>query len=258
MESFMKLKKLFLLILRLSVVLSVAIGMPALAADIKVLAPNAAKEAVLEAITVFEKSTGHKVLVSWTGTEAITRRVAEGEVVDLVVNAAQNIDQQSRDGKLIGATRTDFARSGIGVAVPATSAKVDVSKTESLKAALLSAKTVVVSSGTSGRHMVEVFTKLGIGEPLKAKTRQPPSGAQIADFLAAGDADLGFQQVSELLHAKGIHYLGTLPADLQSYTVYSAALHAGAANPEAARALLAALRSPAVKSVVSKSGMEPV
>jgi molybdate transport system substrate-binding protein len=227
-------------------------------AEIKILAPNAAKEAVLEAITVFEKSTGHKVLVSWTGTEAITKRIAEGEVVDLVVNAAQNIDRQSGDGKLLGATRTDFARSSIGVAVPASLAKLDVSTTDALKSALLSAKTVVVSSGTSGRHMVEAFTKLGIGEPLKAKTMQPPSGAQIADFLAAGDADLGFQQVSELLHAKGIHYLGPLPADLQSYTIYSAAIHAGAANPEMARALLAALRSPAVKEVVSKSGMEPM
>lgn len=77
-----------------------------------------------------------------------------------------------------------------------------------------------------------------------------------ADFLAAGEAELGFQQVSELLHAKGIHYLGTLPADLQSYTIYSAAIHAQAANPDAARALLAALRSAAVKEVVMQSGME--
>ncbi len=254
----MTLKKLFLLILRLSAVMSIAVCMPVFAADIKVLAPNAAKEAVLEAIAVFEKSTGHKVVVSWTGTEDITRRITEGEVVDLVVNAAQNIDQQSRDGKLMSATRTDFARSGIGVAAPAYLAKVNVSTAQALKAALLSAKTVVVSSGTSGRHMVEVFTRLEIAELLKAKTRQPPSGAQIADFLAAGDADLGFQQVSELLHAKGIHYLGALPADLQSYTIYAAALHAGAANPEAAKALLAALRSLAVKAVVSKSGMEPI
>jgi molybdate transport system substrate-binding protein len=245
---------------RLAIVLLTAFGVSfsAYSADIKVLAPNAAKEAILEAITVFEKSTGHKVLVSWTGTEAITRRIAEGEVVDLVVNASQNIDRQSRDGKLLGTSRSDFARSGIGVAVPSTLAKVDVSSVEALKTALLSAKSVVVSSGTSGRHMLEIFTKLGIGEPMKAKTKQPPSGAQIADFLAAGEADIGFQQVSELLHAKGIHYLGTLPADLQSYTIYSAAIHAGAADPEAAKALSAALRSPAVKEVVSKSGMEPI
>ena len=179
-------------------------------------------------------------------------------MVDVVVNAAQNIDQQSKDGKLMDATRTDFARSGIGVAVPATAAKLDVSTAQALRAALLSARTVVVSSGTSGRHMVEVFTRLGVGEQVRAKTRQPPSGAQIADFLASGEADLGFQQVSELLHAKGIHYLGPLPANLQNYTIYSAAIHAGAANPDAAKGLLAALRSSSAQAVVRASGMEPI
>lgn len=234
------------------------LAFPAMAAEIKVLAPNAAKESVAEAISLFEQTTGHKVCVAWTGTEAITRRVAEGEVVDVVVNAAQNIDRQSKEGKLRRETRTDFARSSIGVAVPASAARIDVSTTENLKAALLSARTVVVSSGTSGRHMVEVFAGLGLGEQLKARTKQPPSGAQIADFLAAGDADIGFQQISELLHAKGILYLGPLPADLQNYTVYSAAIHANALNSDAAKALLEALRKPTVQAVVRASGMEPI
>jgi len=116
-----------------------------MAAEVRVLAPNAAKESVTEAISVFEKATGHKVVIAWSGTEAITKRIAEGEVVDVVVNAAQNIDRQSEDGKLAAATRTDFARSGIGVAVPASAAKVDVSTSDALKAALLSARTIVVS-----------------------------------------------------------------------------------------------------------------
>jgi molybdate transport system substrate-binding protein len=192
------------------------------------------------------------------GNEAITKRVAEGEVVDVVVNAAQNIDRQSKDGKLAAATRTDFARSGIGVAVPASAAKVDVSTVDALRATLLAARAVVVSSGTSGRHMVEVFAKLGVGEQVKAKTKQPPSGAQIADFLASGDADIGFQQVSELLHAKGIHYLGPVPAELQNYTIYSAAIHTSAVNADAAKALLAAFRSPSTQAVVRASGMEPI
>jgi molybdate transport system substrate-binding protein len=229
-----------------------------MAADLRVLAPNAAKESVSEAISMFEKATGHKVIVSWSGTEGITKRVADGEVVDVVVNAAQNIERQSKEGKLAGATRTDFASSGIGVAVSGSSAKVDVSTADGLKAALLSARSVVVSSGTSGRHMVEVFAKLGVGEQVKAKTKQPPSGAQIADSLASGEAELGFQQVSELLSAKGIHYLGPLPADLQNYTIYSAAIHADAPNADLGKALLAALRSPAVQTVIRASGMEPI
>jgi molybdate transport system substrate-binding protein len=222
------------------------------------LAPNAAKETVLEAISVFEKATGHKVLVSWSGTEAITKRVADGEKVDLVVNAAQNIDRQSGDGKLIASTRTDFARSGIGVAVPASSPKVDVSTSEAIRALLVSAPSVLVSSGTSGRHMVDMFAKLGVGEQLKAKTKQPPSGAQIGESLASGEATVGFQQVSELMHAKGIQYLGPLPADLQNYTVYSAAVHASATDVEAVKQLLAALRSASVQAVVRSTGMEPM
>lgn len=239
-------------------VVSLGLAFAAMAAEIKVLAPNAAKESVTEAISIFERTSGHKVSVSWSGTEAITKRVADGEVVDVIVNAAQNIDRQSKEGKLAAATRTDFAKSGIGVAVPSSVARMDVSTPDALKNALLSARTVVVSSGTSGRHMVEVFARLGIGEQLKAKTKQPPSGAQIADFLAAGEADIGFQQISELLHAKGINYLGPVPADLQNYTIYSAAIHASSANGDVAKAFLAALRAPSTQSIVRASGMEPI
>ena len=230
----------------------------AMAAEIKVFAPNAVKESVTEAISVFERTSGHQVIVSWLGTEAITKRVADGEAVDVVVNAAQNIERQSKDGKLAAASRTDFAKSGIGIAVPASAAKIDTSTVDALRTALLAAKTVVVSSGTSGRHMVDAFAKLGIGEQLKAKTKQPPSGAQIADLLAAGDAEIGFQQISELLHARGINYLGPVPAELQRYTIYSAAVHAGTANAEAAMALLAALRAPSTQAAVRASGMEPL
>ena len=240
------------------VIASLCFAAAAVATEIKVLAPNAAKDAVTEAISIFEKTTGHKVSISWSGTKAITKRVADGEAVDVVVNAAQNIDRQSKDGRLVAATRTDFAKSGIGVAVPASAAKMDVSTPNALKNALMSAKTIVVSSGTSGRHMVEVFTKLGIGEDVKAKTKQPPSGAQIADFLATGDADIGFQQISELLHAKGINYLGPVHADLQNYTIYSAAISAGSANANVANALLATLRAPSTHAIVRASGMGPI
>ena len=228
------------------------------ASDFKVLAPNAAKEAVTAAIAAGETSASCRAVVQWSGTEAITKRIADGVAVDVVVNASHSIEQQSREGLLAGHTRTDFARSGIGVAVPGDSARPDVSTTESLKSALLSARTVVVSSGTSGRHMVEVFGRLGISDQMKSKTKQPPSGSQIADFLASGEADLGFQQMSELLHAKGIHFLGPVPPELQNYTIYSGVLHAGASNVACGRELLTALRSAPVQGVVRSIGMEPL
>jgi molybdate transport system substrate-binding protein len=230
----------------------------ATAADIRVLAPSAAKESVSAAVTTFEKSSGNKVLVSWSGTEAITKRITEGEVVDIVVNAAQNIDRLTTVGKLSQGSRTDFARSSIGVAVAPGAPKPDVSSIEGLKSALLGAKSIAISSGTSGRYLADLFSNLGVGEQVKTKVKQPPSGAQIGDMLAAGEAELGFQQVSELVHVKGIQFLGPLPAEIQNYTIYSAAAHSQASQPEAAQAFLKLLRHPETAAVVRNSGMEPI
>jgi len=243
---------------RLLLAISAAACIPATAADLRILAPNAAKEPVLEAAASFERLSGHKVIASWSGTEAITKRIGDGEVVDVVINAAQNIDRLTTDGKLSPGSRTDFARSLIGVAVALSAPSMDVSSITGLKSALLSAKSIVISSGTSGRYLSDLFIRLGVGEQVKPKVKQPPSGAQIGDFVAAGEAELGFQQVSELIHVKGIRYLGALPAEIQSYTVYSGALHAQAPQPEAARAFLIALRQAETVAAVKKSGMDPL
>lgn len=240
------------------VISSVVVCSHAIAAEVSVLAPNAAKEPVMEAIASFEKSSGYKVTISWTGTEAITKRISEGEVADVVVNAAQNIDRLTDEGKLAQGTRTDFARSSIGVAVTASAPRPDVSSVEGLKSALLAAKSIVISSGTSGRYLTDLFGRLGIGEQIKAKIKQPLSGAQIGDLLSAGEAELGFQQVSELIHVKGIQYVGPLPAEIQSYTIYSAAVHSQSTQPDAARSFLKALRQPETAAVVKKSGLEPL
>ncbi len=230
---------------------------PASGAELRVLAPNAVKEAVSAAARDHERATGDRVTLAWSGTEAITRRISEGETVDVVVNAAQNIDRLAAEGRLVGATRTDFARSGIGIAVPGGVPAPDVATPEALAAALLAARSVAVSSGTSGRHMVEVFHRLGIADRMATKTRQPPSGAQIAVLLADGEADLGFQQASELLHARGVRYLGPLPRELQQYTVYSGAVHVLSRAGRSAPAFLDRLRNPATRAIVEESGMEP-
>lgn len=228
------------------------------AADLRVLAPNAAKEAVTAAISSFEKSSGHTVTISWTGTEAITKRIGEGEVVDVVVNAAQNIDRLTADGKLTQGTRTDFARSSIGVAIAPSATRPNVSSVDELKSALLAAKSIVISSGTSGRYLADLFARLGVAEQIKAKVKQTPSGALVGDLLAAGEAELGFQQVSELINVNGIQYLGPIPAEIQSYTVYSAAIHSQSTQADLARSLLKALRQPEAAAAAKKSGLEPL
>lgn len=225
--------------------------------EIKVIGSVAVKEVILELIPAFEKSSGHKVTTIWDGTEAITKRISAGEAVDVVLIAAPNIDKLISEGRLVAGSRADVARSGIGIAVRAGLPKPDISSGEAVKKAVLSAKSVAYSSGPSGFYLVDLFKKMGIADQIKDKVKQTPSGVQVGEIVARGEADLGFQQVSELLHLKGIDYLGPLPADIQYITVFSAGLHAAATAPDAAKSLIKFLTGPEAGSTVRKNGMEP-
>jgi molybdate transport system substrate-binding protein len=227
------------------------------AAEVKVMAANAVKGAFLELATAFEKSSGHKVTTVWGGTEGVAKRISDGEVVDVVLIAAPNIDKLIQTGKLMAGSRVDFAKSGVGVAVRSGLPTPDISSSEALKKAVLSAKSVAYSSGPSGFYIADLFKKMGIADQIKDKVKQPPSGVQVGEMVARGDADLGFQQISELLHVKGIDYLGPLSADIQNITVYSTGLHSAAPSSDAAKALVKFLTAPAVGPILKKIGMEP-
>jgi len=227
------------------------------AAEVKLVASAAVREAVADLVPVFEKSTGHKVTAIWAGTEAITKRISGGEVVDVVIVAAPNIERLIAEGKLVAGSRADVAKSGIGVAVRAGQPAPDISSGEAVKNAVLAAKSVAYSSGPSGFYLAELFRKMGIAEQIRNKVKQTPSGVQVGEVVARGEADLGFQQVSELLHLKGIHYLGPLPADIQHITVFSAGLHSAAPEAEAAKAMVRFLTAPEAGPVIRKTGMEP-
>src|SRR5574341_1899143 len=227
------------------------------AAEIKVIASAAVKEVVLDVIPAFEKSSGHKVTTIWAGTEVITKRISGGEVVDIGLIAAPNIDKLISEGRLVAGSRADVAKSGIGVAVRSGLPNPDISSGEAVKRAVLAAKSVAYSSGPSGFYLADLFKKMGIADQIKDKVKQTPSGVQVGETVARGEADLGFQQVSELLHVKGIQYLGPLPADIQHTTVFSAGLHAAAPAPDAAKALTKFLTAPDAALVIKRSGMEP-
>lgn len=240
----------------LAALIAMAAG-PAGAAEIKVMVANALKEPFLALAAAFEKESGHKVTPIWGGTEGLARKVGDGEVADVLIIAAPNIEKLIREGKLAAGSRADFAKSGVGIAVRAGLPKPDVSSVEAVRKAVLDARSIAYSSGPSGRYLEELFGKMGIAEQIKGKVKQPPSGTQIAELLARGDADLGFQQISELLHASGIAYVGPLPPEIQSITVYSAALLTAAPQPEAARALVKFLTAPAAGPILMKVGLEP-
>lgn len=227
------------------------------AAEVKVIASAAVKEIVLDLIPAFEKSSGHKVTTIWAGTEAITKRISGGEVVDIVLIAAPNIDKLISEGRLVAGSRADVAKSGIGIAVRSGLPKPDISSGEAVKKAVLAAKSVAYSSGPSGFYVADLFKQMGIADQIKDKVKQTPSGVQVGEVVARGEADLGFQQVSELLHAKGIDYLGPLPADIQHITLFSAGLHTTATALHAAKALIKSLTAPEAGPIIRKSGMEP-
>jgi molybdate transport system substrate-binding protein len=227
------------------------------AAEIKVLASGATKEVVDEILPAFEKSSGHKVVIAFTGTANIKKRIAAGEVYDLVIVGGPVIDAFIQQGTIAKGSRTDLMKSGVGVAVRAGAPKPDIGSGESLKKALLAAKSIGYSSGPSGDYVLSLVGRMGIADQVKSKMRQVPSGQRIGTMIESGEAEIGFQQVSELIHEKGIDYVGPLSPDVQKITVFSAGLHSGAKEPEAAKDLVKTLTAPASAIVIRAHGMEP-
>jgi molybdate transport system substrate-binding protein len=225
-------------------------------AEIKVLSSIATKEAYLELVPQFESASGHKVSTTWAGTTAIMQRMAAGESYDLVMISSSELDELIRQGKVVSGSRVDLAKSGIGVAVHAGAPKPDISSAEALKKTLLAAKTVGYTSGPSGVYMGSLVERMGIAAEVKAKFRSVPSGGTIGTIVASGDCEIGFQQVSELVHIPGITYIGPLPAELQRVTTFSCGLQTGAPQPAAARALVAFLTTANARAVMQKHGLE--
>jgi len=237
-----------------AVLLLAGLTQNAVADEIKMLASNAVREAYTELVSVFEKATGHHVLVEWGGTRDIVRRAMTGEAIDVVVIPAARVDELIAHGNAV--ERTDLARSSIGVAAKAGSPPQGVATTDDLRRALLTVRTIVLSSGPSGEYMHALFERLGVSSDIKEKVLQLAPGLSVGEAIAEGRGDLGFTQISELLAIKGIAYLGPLPADVQSVTVLSAGLLQRASS-SAARALIRFLASPGATLVLRKHGLEP-
>ena len=225
--------------------------------EIKVLSSIATKEAYLELVPQFERASGHKVTTTWAGTVDIMKRMAAGERHDVIMISSKEMDELIQQGKVVAGNRVDLARCGIGVAVRAGAPKPGLASGEALKRTLLAAKTVGYTSGPSGVYMGQLIERMGIAADIKPKYRGVPSGGTIGTIVATGEAEIGFQQVSELVHIAGIDYVGPLPADVQKVTVFSAGIQTGAQNADAARDLLSFLAAPAAASVYQKHGLEP-
>jgi molybdate transport system substrate-binding protein len=227
------------------------------AAEIRVLSTQATEEAYRELVPQFEKASGHKVATVFTGTLDANKRLAAGESYDLLIMSAPSIDEHIKSGKVAAGSRVDLAKSGVGVGVKAGAPKPDISTTEALKKTLLAAKSIGYSTGPSGVYMIGLFQRLGIADEIKPKLKQTPTGVFVGGIIASGEAEIGFQQVSELSHFAGVDYIGPLPADVQRFTTFSSAIMAGAKEADAAKALVKFITSPDAAAAFKKRGMEP-
>lgn len=237
--------------------LAAAMVGPALAAGITVVGSPGFREAYTELLPGFEKMTGNKVTTNWGGVTEVAKRVADGETADIVILPVAQIDDLIARGKLVKATRVIVAKSGVGVAVRKGAPRIDVSSGDAVRRALFAAKSIAYSTGPSGAHMAGLIRKWGIADQLKGKIVISPADAPVGVVVARGGAEIGFQQVSELIHVKGIDYLGPLPADIQETTVFAAAVHKDAHSPDAARTLIKYLSAPEAAPVIRKTGMDP-
>jgi molybdate transport system substrate-binding protein len=227
------------------------------AAEIKVLSTQATEEAYKELVPQFEKASGHKVTTVFTGTLDALKRLSSGETYDLLIMARQQIDELSQSGKVVAGSRTDIAKSGVGVAVGKGKPKPDISTVDALKKTLLAAKSIGYSTGPSGIYVVSMFQKMGIADEIKSKLKQTPTGVFVGSVIASGEAEIGFQQVSELTFFPGIDYVGPIPAEVQLITVFSAGIPAGSKEADAAKALVSFVTAPAAASVFKKHALEP-
>ena len=237
--------------------LAAAIVGPAFAAEITIVGSPGFREAYTELVPGFEKMTGNRITTHWGGVTEVAKRVADGETADIVILPVAQIDELIARGKLVKSTRVVVAKSGVGVAVRKGGAKIDITSGDAVRSALLAAKSIAWSTGPSGAHMADLVRKWGIADQLKGKIIVSPADTPVGVVIARGGAEIGFQQVSELIRVKGIDYLGPLPPDIQETTVFAAAIHRDAHSPEAARALIRFLSAPEAAPVIRKTGMEP-
>lgn len=223
---------------------------------IKVMASGAIKEAFAELAPQFERASGHTVVATWTGGVDIVKRVSAGEPTDLVFQAASAIDGLIRLGKLAPGSRVDIATSWVAVAVKAGAPRPDIASREAFQRTMLAANSIAYSTGPSGVYLIELFKRMGIADAIAHKVAQI-KGEPVGAAVARGEAEIGFQQMSELLPVAGIDIIGPLPAEIQQVTTFSAGLHAHTQVAGAARELIRFLKSPAAHAVIRAKGMEP-
>lgn len=234
----------------------------ALAGEVRVMTSGAFTEPLKQLVPEFERLTGHKVIAAFGASmggapDSIPARLDRGEPVDLVILARPALDGLVAKGQVAAGSQVDLVRSVIGMVVRAGAPRPDIGSVEALRRTLLEAKSIAYSASASGTYLsTELFPKLGVQDAVKGKSQRVVS-ERVGTVVARGDAEIGFQQRSELVTIPGVDYVGPLPAEVQRETFFSAGISAGAKEPELAKQLVRFFTSEAAVPVIVRNGLEP-
>ncbi len=211
-----------------------------------------------ELIPQFERASGHKIVVQYGATGTFKKQIEAGEAFDLVIFGSDGVDDLIKQGKIVRDTRLDIARVGIGVAVREGAPKPNISSVDAFKNTLLTVKSVTYTpEGATGPHIAKALDRLGIAEQVKAKTKPNPPN-RVLEVVAAGEVELAIANSPGLMSAKGVQFVGLLPAELQNWFVNTAGIGSAAKEPDAAKALIKHLTTPEAAAVIKAKGMEPL
>jgi len=234
-------------------------GSTARAAEIKLLSASALHPVIDAVIPDFEKSSGHKITVTYGTAGAVADRVQKGEAADIVISSVPMIDRLQAEGKVVTGDRVIIAKVGVGAFVRKGAAKPDISSVEAFKRSMLAARSITypnpAGGGASGIYVASLLERLGIAAEMKPKTT-PATLETLYASVASGDVEIGFNQVSEILAQPTVELAGPLPPAIQNYTQFAPGIVTGNSQTEAARALVTFLSSPAAQTVLKAKGFE--
>ena len=247
--------------LLLAATFAACLGTGAQAADIKLLTAGAFKQVAVSLAPGFEQRTGDHLVIGNDTAGALQKRIAGGEAFDVTILPPGTIDALTAEGRLVPGSKRVLARTGVGIVVKTGTPLPDISTVDALRHSLLAAKSIAyidpAAGGSSGLFVAGLLQKLGIADAVRARSVLVPGGL-VAEHVARGEAELGIHQISEILAVKeGATLVGPLPEDIQSYTVYAAAIGTAAAQPAAARALIDLLAGPDGTVAIQQAGLQP-
>jgi len=258
----MKTKSTVVRLLALFIFSLIAVASGVKSSELNVMTSGGFTAAYRELVPEFERKTGHKIITAYGASmgnapDSIPSRLQRGEPADLVILASSALDELVKQGKVVPGSRVDLADSIIGMAVGAGAPKPDISTVEAFKRTLLSAKSIAYSDSASGVYLsTELFPRLGIADKIRSKCKRIQS-EMVGSVVARGDAEIGFQQMSELLPISGITIVGPLPTAVQRVTVFSGGVTVGARQPEIAAQLLRFFASEQAARAIERSGLRP-